>query len=158
MAAIFSLWIGKETELILYFVCYVNLRYMFPKTFHHNNYYHCIFWSIVMMWSAAYTVMKFNTSILSTVLFAYLVGYVLYRIQDYIDMSKLINDEVLFRKRCKDLGMSNEYIEFAVNWKVKGIKNDYQLLELHKAEISSINSVKTRKQRINKLLNSVNTN
>lgn len=88
--------LDKNIELLLFFICYANLRYMFPKTFHHNQFYHCIFWSIVMMVLAAYTAVSKNISVLSVVMIAYIVGIVLCYIQDYLDkVAEIQNSKIL---------------------------------------------------------------
>ncbi len=95
ISGLFAFLLGREIELVLFFICYCNLRYMFPKTFHHNNFYHCIFWSIVMMITATYNALSIHISILANILLAYIVGIILYFVKDYIDKkTELANKKI----------------------------------------------------------------
>ena len=118
-AILFSLLIGKIVECGLYFIAYISLRYLFPKTFHHKNFYGCIFWSIMMMISAVYSVMNIGVSLISSVLLSFIVGYLLYRIQDYIDLKSSVDDEAILRSQCRKAGLSANMTEFAVDYLIK---------------------------------------
>lgn len=124
ISGIYSYFINKEIELILFFISYVFLRYEFPKTYHNSNFYKCIFWSIVMMILSVYVLLPRNVSLISSVPIAFLVDYVLFRIQDYIDLKNLkpikkefdINNCTKYAliKRCKKVGLSKNEIEIAI--------------------------------------------
>lgn len=115
---------NKISECILFFICYCNLRYLFPKTFHHNNFYHCIFWSIIMMCSSCYITLPKNISILSYLLVACFVSYVLYLVRNYFDLEKKYSTD--FTK----YGLSPAMAKIAYEWKVQGMRRKEQA-ELH---------------------------
>ena len=86
ISGIFAYLIDKPLELILYFICYCSLRYEFPKTFHHDNFYHCIFWSTFMMIMSVLVVTDINLSVFGTVATAYAVGLILYYVRTFQDL------------------------------------------------------------------------
>ena len=82
----FSAWINhREIEAIFLFVAYLMLRYAFPKTFHSKSFYRCIFYTIVMFWVAIPMVLPLCVSIFSSIAVGWFIGFVLYKLQDYID-------------------------------------------------------------------------
>ena len=149
-AILFSLLLGKIVECGLYFVGYISLRYMFPKTFHHSKFYCCIFWSIMMMVSAIYSVMSINISLISSVLLSFLVGYILYRVQDYIDMKNIINDEMILRQRCEKLMLSNTMTEIAVDYLINRLSAKEQAEKMG----YSVQTIKNYRSTIKKKLKS----
>lgn len=76
----------KMIEAIFLFVCYITLRYTFPKTWHSKNFYVCIFFSIISFWIAIPLSLNKNISIFSTVILGALMGYILFKVQDYLDI------------------------------------------------------------------------
>lgn len=90
VSGLFAYITDKSIELLFFFISYYSLRYLFPKTFHHKDFYKCIGWSIVMMVVACYNVLPIHISLLSSVPIAYVVDIVLCYIQGYIDVSNLI--------------------------------------------------------------------
>lgn len=76
---------NKIIESILLFICFICLRYCFPKTFHHKSPYWCVFYSILIFWIAIPNTLPITISIFSSVLIGTLMTYILYLIQDYFD-------------------------------------------------------------------------
>lgn len=77
-----------------------------------------------MLMTATYMCIPRNISILSTVVIAYLVGYILYKIKDFKDLKQFKQDYNNFNpircskyeliKRCKKCGFSKEDIQLAI--------------------------------------------
>lgn len=76
----------KILEAVFLFICYLALRYLFPKTWHSNNFYLCICTSISCFWIAITFLFPINVSILFSVVFGFVIGLILYLIQDYLDL------------------------------------------------------------------------
>jgi hypothetical protein len=77
---------GKIIETICLFISFVALRYCFPKTFHSNNVYHCVFWSIAIFVIGVPNTSNIGTSIFSSILIGCAMTLVLYFVQDYVEL------------------------------------------------------------------------
>ena len=88
MIGLFAFLLDKHIEAIFLFVSYVLLRYRFPTTFHHKNTYWCVFWSILTFWLCIISTLPLSLSILSSVIVALVLCYILYKIQESIDIKK----------------------------------------------------------------------
>ena len=75
----------KYIETAFLFIAFVALRYCFPKTFHSKSVYRCVFWSIVIFWVAIPQTLPIAVSIFSSIVSGFLMTWVLYLIQDYLD-------------------------------------------------------------------------
>ena len=91
-------------------------------------------------------------SLLCSIIISYLISYLGYIVKDRCDLLIICNREVVFREKCREAGLSCEYTNFAVDWKIHGM-SEKELLTKYSDQISSIDSVKTRKRRIKKALN-----
>lgn len=115
----FAFLLDKHIEAIFLFVSFVFIRYKFPKTFHHNNTYWCVFWSILSFWLCIATTIPLGYSILSGVCVALLLCFILYKVQDYNDLKhkkpktiyELTYDE--FISLCLSNGVRNERAVYA---------------------------------------------
>lgn len=128
MTFMFAFLLDKHIEAIFLFVTYVIIRYMFPTTFHHPNVYWCVFWSILAMWLSIVASLPLKYSILSSVVVAIILCFVLYKVQDYIDTKERVielsspapfsvktctKDEMLARCRATKLSSDNTEIAIA---------------------------------------------
>ena len=113
----------KIIESIFLFVAYLVLRYAFPKTFHHNNFYKCIFWSIATFWVAIPNTMPITLSLFSSVLIGFVITFILYKVEDYVetkialkeytDKTIWVMDENELRQYCRLKGIKrDEHIQF----------------------------------------------
>lgn len=84
----FAFLFGKHIEAVFLFLSFVFLRYKFPKTFHHNSTYWCVFLSILSFWVCTCAVLPLSFSILSGVVVELIFCFVLYKVQDYADIKK----------------------------------------------------------------------
>lgn len=126
---------NKIIETIFLLLSFIYLRYTFPKTFHHPNFYWCIFWSIVIFWVAIPSTLNLSISILSSVLVGFIMTYILFKIEDYIELKdKYANKNIWqmaeneLREYCRLKGIKNERIEFVVylvihQWSFSDIAN-----------------------------------
>lgn len=78
---IISYFSNRMIETPILFICYLFMRYAYPKTFHCDNVYWCVFWSIIMFYLAIPKVLPTNLSVLSSVMVSALIGLILYKIQ-----------------------------------------------------------------------------
>lgn len=80
-------------EIIICMLSFQSLRYMFPKTYHSNGLLKCIFMTAIIFWfSNIYMIIiGVNISIFINVLIGFLISYLAYIIQDYIDLKERNN-------------------------------------------------------------------
>lgn len=125
MIGAFAFLLDKHVEAIFLFVSYVFLRYRFPKTFHHPNTYWCVFWSIMSFWLCIVTILPLHLSVLSSVIVAILLCYILYKVKDHIDIKKeneKLKEELSQKKPFSIYNCSRE--EFDVHCLEKGVRRD----------------------------------
>lgn len=123
----FAFILGKYIEAFFLFISYLCIRYLFPKTFHHTNTYMCVFWSIVAFWICIVLVLPISVSILSSIIIVLILCYVLYKVQDYVDMRNELmelktvkqfnintctRDEFILR--CREVGLHKDNIDIAL--------------------------------------------
>ena len=124
----------KILETVALFVCYVNLRYCFPTTFHDKNVYHCVFWSIVLFWIAVPHTLPLSVSLFSSVIVGFSMTYALYFIQDYIDLKIFHRKHTSFTLEtatkeqivdcCKILHYKKDKIDLALKFFVERLDNE----------------------------------
>lgn len=78
----------KYIETIFILATFFTLRYAFPKTFHHKDFYSCIALSIGIFWVAIPHTISISISLFGSVVVGFIMTYILYLIQDYIDKKK----------------------------------------------------------------------
>lgn len=148
----------KLLETAFLFGCYIMLRFLTPKTFHSNNFYRCIFWSIVMFNLAIPMTLPLSISLFASVVMGYVISLVLYYIQDYIDLKiedkkrKMFNiktsteDELI--ARCISKCFNQQDIEQCVIIFKSGLKGD----ALYKKLCYCERQVKNLRKKYKKLL------
>ena len=77
-------------EIIICMLAFQSLRYMFPKTYHSNGLLKCMGMTAVIFWTCNIymIVVGRNVSILINVLIGFLISYIAYLVQDYIDLKE----------------------------------------------------------------------
>ena len=98
---VFAYFNDRLIELGLLFFAYINLRYLFPTTFHHKTMKGCLSWSIVMMFVSIQFSQPIGLTIMFNLVIGFLMGYVLYRTQLHIDIKKEL--ELIKIKQSKTL-------------------------------------------------------
>lgn len=148
---------GKYVETLFVFICFLSLRYCFPKTFHCPIVYNCVFWSIEIFWIAVPNTLPITISIFSSVIIGFLMTYILYLIQDYFDL------KIKSEKDIKNISLSelNKLLEnsllkneekFAIKYYlIDGLKGQQfynkmgyskrQCLRIYKSAINKINNL-----------------
>lgn len=124
MIGIFTYFSSKLIEAIFLFISYITLRYAYPKTWHSKNFYVCIFFSILSFWIALPLTAPLSISLFSSVIIGSLIGFILYKVQDYVDtklevieLNKtiIINNTISLKalseydlcKLCKEYGLTD---------------------------------------------------
>ena len=157
----FAFLLHKHIEAFFILLSYALLRYRFPKTFHHPNTYWCVFWSIFAFWLCIVAVLPLRYSILSCVVVALLLCYILFKIQDYVDAKKELEEidhkpfdlktctkEELIQ-RCKELNISSQSTQIAVAYFIDKNKSIYDIARENCIEYES---ARKRIQRIKRKL------
>lgn len=147
LAWLFNKWF----EGLLFCISHYIIRSNFDKQYHTVTKY-CIPLTITVAFFGIVNTFPIKYSILFSIVVAFFVSWVGYVVKDRIDLKLICNKEVMFRELCKSKGLSKEYEDFAVDWKINQL-SEKELLCKYSTQISSIDSVKTRKRRINKALN-----
>lgn len=147
----------KLLETIFLFLAFVFLRYCFPKTYHCDNVYHCVFWSIAIFFIAVPYTPNVSISIFGSVLIGCTMSMVLYYVQDYYEIKStqaktidILSKDELVQLLNNSLLTEEEKsaIRYYVIEKVKGEtfykKMGYskrQTLRIYKSAITKINKI-----------------
>lgn len=114
----FAFLLDKHIEAIFIFVTYCFIRYKFPTTFHHNNTYWCVFWSVFSFWLCIIAVLPIKYSVLSTIVVAIALCFILYKVQESADVkAELAKKNEFSIYTCS-------YDEFASRCLMCGVRND----------------------------------
>lgn len=150
---LFAFLFNKIIEAIFLFICFVSTRYTFPKTFHSTK-YKCILYSIMMFCGMIYVVIPTYISIISSVFVSTFASYMLYKIQDYLDLKKEAQKTLIemtdeeFIKHCKHKNLTMQETMIADCIIRKNLKGN----ELYNAiGYSKRQTINIRKQIFNKL-------
>lgn len=150
---------GKYIETIGLFMSFVALRYSFPKTWHSKSFWRCIFIScIVFVFSIAFVPNK-DVSLLACIAFGLCIDYVAYKYKDYedirLELYKPFNVDTCTKAelltRCREVGLSEENTELAVEFFVKKTKQS----EIADRLCINEKSVQIRKKRLRQKLNKI---
>lgn len=118
MILAFAFLLDKHIEAMFVFVAYCFIRYKFPTTFHHNNTYWCVIWSIFSFWLCTMVVFPLKYSILSTIVVAIILCFVLFKVQEASDTkAELAKKNEFSIYTCS-------YDEFASYCLMRGVRND----------------------------------
>lgn len=119
--SVFAFIIGKHIESIFLFVAYLIIRYKFPKTYHDENAYVCVTWSIVAFIISFAVVLPIKYSLLSPLSVAFVLCFVLYKVADYRELKKqaAVFDlatctETELKARCRERNVSERDTRIAV--------------------------------------------
>lgn len=155
--AFFATATGKYIETIAMFVGFVSLRNSFGKTWHSKSFWVCIFASCAIFAFSIVFVPNKGISVFACIIFALVIDYTAYKYRDYCDVLVEIHkpfnvdtcttDELL--ARCREIGLSEENTNLAVEFFVK--KTKQRII----ADYLCINekSVQIRKKRLKEKLN-----
>lgn len=85
---VLTFFYGTYLEIIICMASFMSLRYCFPKTYHCNTLFKCMSTTAVIFWIANIYMIAIgiHISILINILVGLLIGYILYLVQDYIDL------------------------------------------------------------------------
>ena len=155
--ALMAVITGKYIETIGLFVSFVALRYAFDKTWHSKSFWRCIFISCVVFAVSIFFVPNKGVSILACIAFGLCIDYVAYKYKYYEDISlelyKPFNVDTCTRAelltRCREIGLSEENTELAVEFFIKKTKQS----EIADRLFINEKSVQIKKSRLRKKLN-----
>ncbi len=144
---VFSYFLNKTIDAAFITICYAGMRWMFPKTFHTKTAL-CIMLSILSMCFCIYNALGVSVSILCNCIIALALDYVLWRVQDYID---LLNR---YSKDMSKYGFSGRTQSFAEDWLLNKL-SDKELMTKH--EIYSVNTLNSKKRFIKRKIREYNS-
>lgn len=133
-----ALLYGKYIECVILLVAFISLRYCFPTTYHSKNFWMCLLWSIMIFVVALPNVLPIGYSLLYGVIVGCIVDFILYKIQEFIDLKEFYTEHTSFTletateeqivKLCKVLHYKKTKIDLAVKFFVEKLSNK-QVLE-----------------------------
>lgn len=155
--ALMAVVTGKYIETIGLLASFFYLRYAFEKTWHSKSFWRCIFISCIVFVVGIAFVPNKGVSIFACIAFGLFIDYVAYKYKDYEDirfeLNKPFNVDTCTRAelltRCREIGLSEENTELAVEFFIKKTKQS-EIAELLCIEE---HAVSTRKLRLKKKLN-----
>ena len=145
----FAFLLNRHIEAFFLLGTYGLVRYRFPKTFHHTNVYWCVFWSIIAFWLCILTLLPLAYSLLSSIVVALILCYILYKIQDYVDAKKVHNDLPVKQfsltsctkdeliARCREKNISPQSTQMAIAYFVDKNKSIYDIANEYGIEYDS---------------------
>jgi hypothetical protein len=134
---------GRLIEGVVLFIAFHFIRYSFPKTFHHENFYGCIIVSIATFWLAIPRVIAMQYSIFGSILIAVMVAWYAYKYQDKQDkyeeriaeLTRLLCecrgktkkdprtlDDAELYDYCRSMGLGDDYCKIANIHYIQGLK------------------------------------
>lgn len=133
-----ALLYGKYIECVVLLVAFISLRYCFPTTYHSKSFWMCLLWSIMIFVVALPNVLPIGYSLLCGVIVGCIVDFILYKIQEFIDLKEFYTEHTSFTletateeqivKLCKVLHYKKTKIDLAVKFFVEKLSNK-QVLE-----------------------------
>ena len=148
---------------VLFYLPFHGLRYLFPKIFHAKgskpiyNLIHCAMLSFLCYCVAMKLMLPLNISIFSSVLVSILINYVLYKIEDYLDLKR--KSASLLFKLCQmsedDLrayAISKHISENMVDTLVLRLKHNYRWCEIREARAYSKDGIRYHKETLEHIL------
>lgn len=157
--AVMAVLTGKYIETIGLFTSFVALRYSFGKTWHSKSFWNCIFISCVIFIVSIGFVPSKGVSILACIIFGLCIDYLAYKYKDYVDVLAQLNKpfnvdfctEAELLTRCREVGLSQENTELAVDFFIKKTKQS----EIADKLFINEKSVQMKKSRLRKKLNKI---
>lgn len=131
----------KMIESVSFYIAWVGLRYLMPKIFHYkfsdkpiNNILGCLLWSTIIFYIVIVGIFPIHISIFISVVISCAINFILYKMQDYIDLKKFHAENTDFRietatkdqieKCCKLLNYKKYKIDIAVKFFVDKLSHD----------------------------------
>lgn len=158
ICAIFN---SKYIECIILLVSFLALRYAFPKTYHSQSFWVCMFWSIAIFFIALPNVLPIHLSIFFGVVIGCVVDFVLFKIEDYLFLQRFYKKHTEFNLDnptkeqivdiCKALHYNQNKIQLAVMFFVDKLSN-YEIWEYlqNKNQEITVETVTKYKYRMKK--------
>lgn len=160
--ALIAFLTNKYIETVALFISFVWIRYAFNKTYHSNSFWICILISIIVFVIAILFVPNKNISLLSCVVFGFIIDFIAYKYKDYQDTQTKILEltkpktfsvdtctESELLERCKQLHLLEENTNLAIEFFIKKTKQSIIADRLCIEE----KSVRERKLRLKEKLN-----
>ena len=129
---------GKYIECVILLIAFVSLRYCFPTTYHSKSFWMCLLWSIMIFVVALPQVLPISISLLCGIIVGLLVDFILYKIQEYVDLKSFYIKHTTFNletaneeqiiELCKILKYKKTKIDLAIKFFVEKLSNK-QVLE-----------------------------
>ena len=87
---IISVLTGRFVPFALFMISYGAMRYVYPKTYHAETFWGCIRGSAILFVAVSMIVLPLGISLLSSIPMGAMLGYGLYKLQDYFDTKRQV--------------------------------------------------------------------
>lgn len=155
---------NKIVETLLFYLAWRVFRFAVPKIFHFKgktplmSILGCMFCSCLVFGVAIHLMLPIQISIFSSVIVGILMNFILYKIQDYLDLKKQVAKETIniytmtedkLRKYAASKGLS----EMMVDTLVLKVIHNYRWVEIRNERNYTRTGIDYHKQTIEKKLN-----
>lgn len=148
---------------LLFYIPFHCLRYAFPKVFHAKggkpivNLANCIMLSCLCYCSAMKLMLPLSISIFSSVLVAALINFILFKIQDYIDLKKkkattLFDLCKMSEDDLRAYAISKHLSEALVDTLILRLKHNYRWCDIQAEKSYSKDGIRYHKETLQKVL------
>lgn len=150
---------------ILFYICWIELRYAVPKIFHYKfsnkpiiNLLGCMFWSIFVFFVAINNLLPLGVSLFSSVLISIAINFILYKIQDYIDIkheigNQTINIYSMCEEDLRNYAKSKHISEQMIDTLILRVIHNYKWVEIQQERNFTKDGIRYHKEQLNKKLN-----
>ena len=148
---------------ILFYLPFHCFRYAFPKVFHARgckpviNLINCVVLSCMCYLTAMKLMLPPNISIFSSVMVGLFINYILYKIQDYLDLKKnlatsLFNLCKMTEDELRAYAISKHISESLVDTLVLRVKHNYRWCEIQEERGYTKDGIRYHKETLQKIL------
>lgn len=160
---IFAYFSNRIIEVIAFYLSWNVFCRVFPKTFHYrastpfNNVIGCAIFSCMFFAISIRLMLPISVSIFSSVFYGMLFHYILYKLQDYIDLvnekkKNEINIYKMNEEELRNYAKSKHLSEMIIDTLVLRVIHNYKWIEIQNERNYSRTAIKYHKKRISEIL------
>lgn len=150
---------------IMFYISWLAFRYAVPKIFHYKfsnkpimNLLGCMFWSIFVFFVAINNLLPLGVSLFSSVLMSIGINFILYKIQDYIDIkheigNSTINLYSMSEEDLRNYAKSKHISEQMIDTLILRVIHNYKWVEIQQERNFTKDGIRYHKEQLNKKLN-----
>lgn len=160
---VFAILSGKILETLLFYICWMAFRRVVPKIFHVKtnnawlNIIGCFICSFAVFVISVSHLPTVRISILASIVMGIFINYILYRIQDYVDLlndkgKKTINIYSMTECELRNYAKSMHIAEQMIDTLVLRVVHNYKWIEIQSQLNFTKDGIRYHKEQLNKKL------